>query len=235
MKEQPFKVETKGAGFVINAPGMIVTAEKTGRVSLGIEAVASQLNRAHEAGKLEGKAEVAEAEQKLSETYKVQREGWRAIAEALIAIGMGYEMRGFGDNPPREILDDLLGTTETVTGPDTGKVETITTSPRADAQILESIRDSLVGRAWRVRGSQGAGTCDYPLCPNRAASRKPTGHVDVPIVSGIKLHVCGANVATIAGENGETAGSTKRELHECHRWAQWVEARARAGRIEVAR
>ena len=235
MTNGPFTVEEKkGAKPTIAAPGMIITAEKDRRASIGIDAICAQLNRAYEAGKLEGKKQTDEEETKLSERYKMQRDGWKLIAEALLAVGMGYDMRGFDDNPPEEIIKDLLGTTEIVHGTDeNGKPisKTITTPPRNDAAILEALRDSLVGRAWRVAGSQGKGGCDYPLCPNRAAGRKPTGYVDTPLVNNAKLHVCASNRAKAETELGDTFT----EVNECHRWALWVSHRAIAGRIEVKR
>lgn len=215
MKEGPFVVEKKAKGFVLAAPGMLITADGDKRVTAGIDSIAAQLNRAHAAGHAAGEAHVKAAEDKLSDTYKAQRDGWKKIAEALLAIGLGYEMRGFGDTPPVEILDSLSGGGETV--------------------VLESIRDAMFGRAWRVRGSEGKGTCDYPLCPNRAeriASKQPFQLIDVRITppdgTEATLHVCSSNVA-------EQEGGRTVMAHECARWATWVQQRAVTGRIDVAR
>lgn len=242
MKVGPFKIEKKGKGRVINAPGMVITSDETGKVSIGLEAIAAQLNRAYEAGGADQRLEADKHEAKLSDTHRVQRDGWKSIAEALIAIGMGYQMRGFGDTPPREILDDLIGGTETVTGKkivdgvEKEVTEVRVIAPRSDEEIIGAIRDSLMGRAWRVRGSQGAGTCDYPLCPNRnprdlpeGLKRVAPGFVEIALVAGVKLHVCSSNLAIGATPSEHTT------VHECHRWAQWVSARAVAKRIEVAR
>jgi hypothetical protein len=234
VKEGPFKIEKKAGGSVINAPGMIITGDKAGRVQLGIEAIAAQLNRAHEAGRLDGRKALDDEETKLSATYRVQREGWRQIAEALITVGLGYEMRGFGDNPPTEVLE-AFGIAIAGVTPTAEETAKFGSAAATSDEAIGAIRDALFGRAWRVRGSQGKGQCDYPLCPNRddrIAKKQPFALVDVQLATpdgdGATLHVCAANGHEVSMGRNITA-------HECSRWAAWVQQRAATGRIAVAK
>lgn len=248
----PYKVEkTKGGGFALTAPGTVITAGTSQRTEVGLEVLAAQLNRAHEAGRLEGRKELDDAEAKLSDKHRVQRDGWRLIAEALIAIGLDFPMRGFGEDPPREILDGLI--TPQIREDLEIKDSEIDNSTRTERQradderVLASIRDALFGRAWRCAGPDGRGMCDYPLCPNRIAVmasaykdeqgvkryRKPFSLIAVQIADDCSLNVCNAN--EIERDSAQPGRKRTEMLRECEAWAKWIAQRARAGRIEIRR
>lgn len=135
-------------------------------------------------------------------------EGWRGIASALLAVAFGNELRGFGEVPPVELLAAVEDRSD-------------------DNATVCALRDALIGRAWRVRGKEGSGTCDYPLCPHRREKRPltaipatfnvdPVNHIvtDSATATRITMNVC-------IGTGGE-----------CEAWARWVSARARAGTIQ---
>lgn len=156
--------------------------------------------------------EIAFAEGKLH-TAVAARDGWRKIAEALLAVAFGQEMRGFGDVPPYELLDGVRA------------------DDSNDATVA-ALRDALIGRAWRVRGKDGEGTCDYPLCPNRAHKRR------VPLTEVAATF--GAPHESVAEAFAAEASKRKNIVMrvcsapgaECATWAQWVAARARGGTIQ---
>jgi hypothetical protein len=129
----------------------------------------------------------------------IARDGWHKIGAALMATAIGAPLGGFSINaPPIDLLEGL----------DSG-----------GSDFVARMRDAMLGRAWRVRGSQGEGTCDYPLCPNRDRTHlagRPFAKVEIGTVgTQARLNVC----------NGSD--------RECHAWALWVQQRAATGRIEI--
>ncbi len=157
-----------------------------------------------------------------NETLRAKLAGWMKIGSALIAAAFGTKMGGFDETPPVEIVDAI--------------------DPGDHDGVIAALRDSLLGRAWRVRGSKGTGGCDYPLCRNRNDTNR-TEMRDVPITQDTTAD---GVVTAYAGSVGrgyialrvcaEKSGAmgTHRDT-ECVDWARWVQARARAGRIEVRR
>lgn len=136
------------------------------------------------------------------------REGWQKIAESLLTAAFGSDMRGFSTVPPHEMLDAV-----NLTDP-------------SDA-VVEALSSAIIGRAWRARGKDAIGVCDYPLCKNRGKhialvkvgatfnAPKLLQDIDRPDLKrkDITINVCG-------------------DASECHAWAQWVAARAKAGTIQ---
>ncbi len=158
-----------------------------------------------------------------------QRDGWREIANALMATAFSGDIGSptnaassegpWSDVPPTELLDGIRG------------------SSKDAIDAAAAVRDAVLGRAWRVGGSRGNGTCDYPLCPHRpktieerigyARQRSQIPLIDAHSMMAVAhLTVCAPTAAV--GRNSVVD-------EECHKWAQWVAARIRAGRITVQR
>ncbi len=145
-----------------------------------------------------------------------QRQGWREIGEVLIKAAFGFEMRGFGDTAPLELLDAVRGVAASHGDP----------GREPDAAAITAIREAMIGRTWHVGGHKGYGTCDYPLCKNRGKG-VPLSPVTVleqeqpgKDRKQTKLMIC-----------AQTAGPLTR--NECQAWAEFVVARAAAGSIQV--
>ncbi len=166
------------------------------------------------AGAIEERADRAEA----------QRAGWKDIGEVLIRAAFGFEMRGFGDTPPTELLEAIRGTAAT---PDEKQAGGPQQSAEAAARSVEALRDGLIGRAWHVGGHKGYGTCDYPLCAYRG--------------KGVPLQTVDLVGPKPEERDQEQRRSTLKVCHhpqgneplECLQWAIYVKARAAAGRIEI--
>jgi hypothetical protein len=160
-------------------------------------------------------------------TVAAQRDGWREIGEVLIRIAFGWEMSGFGAVPPKELLDAVRGADPKLADepkPDPNRLD-VAIAPPADDEVLGRLRDGLLGRAWRVRGPKGYGTCDYPLCDKRGKGvplqnvilQIPDPAVPGQLIMRSPLRVC-------SGDDGK----------ECQTWGGWVASRARAGKIQVS-
>lgn len=122
-------------------------------------------------------------------------------------------MRGFGDTPPGEILEAVRD--------------------RGDADVVEAVRDALIGRAWRVAGSVGEGQCDYPLCPHRQLAERPALVAVALQARGAshpiaRLKICRYDFAGVNANDDDGDG-------ECHAWAIWVKRRHYNGRLDVKR
>lgn len=141
---------------------------------------------------------------------RMQRDDWRSIAELLIRVGFGMDMKGFGDYPPKELIDAIAGASD----------------PRlpGDAKIaaeLTALRTAMMGRAWKIGGRDGLGQCDYPLCQNR-------GH-GMPL-AGIELRGKPSDPRTVAPIVG---GLKVCHRGECLVWGKWIQVRALSGTIIV--
>lgn len=170
-------------------------------------------------GEIKSKEHVHAEEQR--ERFRAIFEGWRAIAEVLLTAAIGYNMRGMHEIPPIELLDAI-------------------NNPREGADMVGTMRDALLGQAWRARGHVGTGTCDYPLC---SADRRGTRR---PLIE-IKLYVPRPSNREGSLGFGQDGGrldfmaalrvcgnASDGEASECYAWGSWIRARAREGRIKVA-
>lgn len=148
-----------------------------------------------------------------AKTIATARDGWRHIAESLLSVAFSDEMRGFSDVPPTELLVAVQG------GDDSN-------------ERVCSLRDALIGRAWRVRGSDARGVCDYPLCPTRK-ERRPL--LDVPATfkprqdAGVLAETLSADYRPARIVMHVCSGPLD---NECQAWARWVAARAANGSIQ---
>lgn len=149
--------------------------------------------------------------EKQRDRYRAMFEGWRTIGEAMLGVAFGYNMRGMQEIPPIELLEAI-------------------NNPREGANVIGTLRDSLLGQAWRVRGREGTGTCDYPLCEHRDSAGVP--------LSLVMLRVPRKREGSLGfgtdGQRFDTAGQLRAHDGECLTWAHWIAARSLAGRIKVA-
>jgi hypothetical protein len=151
---------------------------------------------------------LAEHESDLSRA-SYQREGWRKIGETLIAAAFGFEMRGFGDVPPIELLEAI-------------------SEQKTEASALEALRDALIGRVWRVAGHKGYGTCDYPMCANRGRGVALENRT-ITEAASLDLEAPAQRTALRVCVNGISTSLPG----ECGAWAEYVAARMRAGRVKI--
>ncbi len=160
---------------------------------------------------------------------QAERDQWRALANALLAAAFGGDLGSPSDKaahlgmwhatPPAEFTDALR---------------------EGQGDIAEIVRAAMMGRAWKVRGRDGEGGCDYPLCRHRQrtamerAERGPraghgSGMLDFPLAGGARLTVCQAGPVP----NAQTRSAPWTTDAECETWARWVAARVASGAVTL--
>jgi hypothetical protein len=139
------------------------------------------------------------------------RDGWQAIASALLEIAYGMPMKGFAGVPPSELIEPLVR----------GDKDKDTQA------VIDILQAAMIGRAWRARGPKGNGTCDYPLCRNRSASPRTETH-------SVRIRDTNGAVTTLTACNTVPLPNTSpTDVGECAEWAQWIRARAASGAILI--